>query len=1078
MSNLTPLIRHLPADVAAQIKSSTLIPSLSHAVIGLLDNALDSGARNIDISVDFRRGACAVEDDGFGIRPVEFREAGGLGVPYRKDQSSRKCFVLLLLIFHVLIDTSKFDSNSRLHGRNGTFLSSLAALSILTITSHHYEFRSHSTLVLHHSRPAARLIPSPSHHHVKYRDHGTRLTVHDLFGNMPVRVAHRALQQDASTILDKDWESLCKDITGTLLAWDIPISLRIRALDRDQRLVFRGPEQAKGDMRPRIDSTSSGSFDLSLLRSTLLQGIKLDPRGWDNWVKVSAQTLLMTIRAIVSLQPVPSKHTQFISLGVQHLNHDTGFGVLYDEVNRIFASSSFGAQEELSMTGSLEFDKRAKDQRFKHDEFTNKQLKGGGKGIDRWPMFYIRINLLDATTLGSLPNDCLVEEGGTLTSIIDVLRSMLVSFLTEHHLRPHAKRSKKRTVRLGPANPARGFKASPAGISSSGLKQPSEIDDLIGPDLTLPRTASADGRHGSLLKHRQIPSIHDLGGSVRLPKFPRRNTLRSQDEFSEWSRIKTGTRCAITAISHECETTTPKPAVDRLLSVSPLAKGISEKRNSLELMNEYLSEDDHFTEPKKFCEPQSDLSQRQTKLDLLSEARSTSMPPDDALHPNQDAIVSWTNPVTKATHLINARTGLLIVPPRVSTPSSSGSMGTLVTRSQRPLSSLSTRSRLSLSATDGFSTPKTGSWCDILLKDWENPVFRQTEENIPQVSMDGPNLENGNTTCLRYESSFEASIGKAFTEASSRFSAKFSRTGLENATVLTQVDKKFILATMTTTPEDNDSQILVIIDQHAADERIRIESLLADICSRPSTQASSIRSSLGHRSAVETARLAKPVKVPIKPQEHRLFQKYADLFARWGILYDLILPQLGPSLVESQEGFQLLVNTLPPGIAERCRIDPRKLAELMRGEVWKREEAGSTRSIPTATQRQSPSELSHLSDSASQPDIDPVWLHRIRDCPQGILDMLNSRSCRSAIMFNDELTVAECETLVQRLAQCQFPFQCAHGRPSMVPLVEIGALSQAVGGMGFAAGTCKLGGDERGEVVFGDAWKDWKMRDI
>ena len=85
MPNLTPLIRPLPGDVAAQIKSSTLIPSLSHAVLGLLDNALDSGARNVDISVNFRRGACTIEDDGFGIRPVEFGEGGGLGVPYRTD---------------------------------------------------------------------------------------------------------------------------------------------------------------------------------------------------------------------------------------------------------------------------------------------------------------------------------------------------------------------------------------------------------------------------------------------------------------------------------------------------------------------------------------------------------------------------------------------------------------------------------------------------------------------------------------------------------------------------------------------------------------------------------------------------------------------------------------------------------------------------------------------------------------------------------------------------------------------------------------------------------------------------------
>jgi DNA mismatch repair protein MLH3 len=37
-------------------------------------------------------------------------------------------------------------------------------------------------------------------------------------------------------------------------------------------------------------------------------------------------------------------------------------------------------------------------------------------------------------------------------------------------------------------------------------------------------------------------------------------------------------------------------------------------------------------------------------------------------------------------------------------------------------------------------------------------------------------------------------------------------------------------------------------------------------------------------------------------------------------------------------------------------------------------------------------------------------------------------------MFNDELTKLECEELIQRLSKCAFPFQCAHGRPSLVVL--------------------------------------------
>lgn len=41
-------------------------------------------------------------------------------------------------------------------------------------------------------------------------------------------------------------------------------------------------------------------------------------------------------------------------------------------------------------------------------------------------------------------------------------------------------------------------------------------------------------------------------------------------------------------------------------------------------------------------------------------------------------------------------------------------------------------------------------------------------------------------------------------------------------------------------------------------------------------------------------------------------------------------------------------------------------------------------------------------------------------------------------MFNDALTQDQCVDVVERLSRCAFPFQCAHGRPSMVPIVDLG----------------------------------------
>ena len=71
-------------------------------------------------------------------------------------------------------------------------------------------------------------------------------------------------------------------------------------------------------------------------------------------------------------------------------------------------------------------------------------------------------------------------------------------------------------------------------------------------------------------------------------------------------------------------------------------------------------------------------------------------------------------------------------------------------------------------------------------------------------------------------------------------------------------------------------------------------------------------------------------------------------------------------------------------------------------------------------------------------------------------------------MFNDQLGHADCVQLVRNLAACVFPFVCAHGRPSVVPLVGLGGdLGGEDGGAGGDAG----GGEKEG---FMRAWKRWR----
>lgn len=71
-----------------------------------------------------------------------------------------------------------------------------------------------------------------------------------------------------------------------------------------------------------------------------------------------------------------------------------------------------------------------------------------------------------------------------------------------------------------------------------------------------------------------------------------------------------------------------------------------------------------------------------------------------------------------------------------------------------------------------------------------------------------------------------------------------------------------------------------------------------------------------------------------------------------------------------------------------------------------------------------------------------------------------------AVMFNDELSIEQCKTLISRLAECAFPFQCAHGRPSMIPLLDLESFSQN--------NVSNLQEDFRDESHFSKALKKWR----
>lgn len=850
-----------------------------------------------------------------------------------------------------------------------------------------------------------------------------------------------------------------------ILAWGHPVTLSMRSSDKHQKLRFKvhAPPSELSRSSTEQSVRSDKTFDLDLIRHTLQQGAGIDPSSWKTWVKISARTPYMTVCGTISLEPAPSKETQFISLGNQYVSSDSGYNILYEEVNRLFAVSRFGIQEEDDALHKKAKAEKLNDKRFKLDGFTNNELRGAGKGIDRWPRFFIRIELHAGNPMLLRQDQIFAEQRDSLSSITNVLEAMINGFLAEHHLRPRKGRGGKRK-HSSPPQGSQGKKSVRVSEPGSSSATETEVSD--------------PGKSQQQNQRLNMITAGDLGGNVMLPKFSDNRSSCMADSFSGWSRIKglsrkdlsgafatklLPTNSARGVSTTPSENVPPTPMVeDHTLPGDISKKGLPQLPHNISIPR--LGEPEANEVDK--CSPEgSENSGGGVSTDLSD---SIGVEGEEGV---SDALLSWTDPVTKALVKINARTGSVTEEQPRSRSSYTGVSGMTNSAHRRGRSLTSRYLGSSRSTSDPLLVPKEGSWAASLLGNWENPIFRRSEEAIPQLSIEGPHLDEGIASKFRYS---QVDVEIAFKEASESSAVNLRKEGLADAQVIAQVDRKFILikVAMSSTAEEifeakgEDGYVLVLVDQHAADERVRIEALLADLCTKVSESTYQIQSLLGLRSSIKTTRLPKPVTFKISAREHTLFKQDASYFANWGILYDLPLPRQGLSHSEDLQNSKLVVLSLPDSIAERCIIDTKHLADLLRGEIWKREESGIGRT-KLHPERNSSSPTSNLMDST---DVEETWPHRIRDCPQGIINMLNSRSCRSAVMFNDELTQDDCRTLVEKLATCCFPFQCAHGRPSMTPLVKVNSADGLENGI---EGLRNLRCCGRKEVDFRAAWKKY-----
>ncbi|KAL2265776.1 hypothetical protein VTJ83DRAFT_6876 [Remersonia thermophila] len=893
-------IRPLPGDVIAQIRSSTVITSLNAAVCGLLENSLDAGASRIHISVDYGRGSCSVQDDGIGIAPADFEDGGGLGR---------------------LHHTSKHPPRPGCHGRRGEFLASLASLSLLTIASHHREYRTHNALTIHLGRVVSRQLPAAPEQRILAFPSGTRVVVRDLFGAMPVRVKQRAIDLERGGSA-RDWDRLVHRAVALLLAWpgQALFSLQDACARRSLHLG------TCGDV-PDGPRTEADAALLSRTARLLFQASMLNDGDRNRWVPVGAAAPGISIQGCVSLQPVATKRVQFIALGVRPLLNDLDANIFYEDVNAVFESSSFGVVQDAP--GDDDDDDNdgpsAKTRGFSGHEPKPKPKRGA----DRWPMFFLRITLGDGSE-GTDIDQLLHQRDAVVSAVSDLLQMMAYELLRKHRFEPKPVTAVAR--RKKEARPPRTAAQGPAALPQREPKR-------ARPSPTLTRRAAAG------------------------------SPARAASPFGSWARCKSSIP--------------PSKGAAVPGRPEPLPRAPTPRRPAVREASEPLFDRSGQILRKPFGDAEEPT------------AEAGPLPSGAA---GQRDVVVWVDPRSHLKPLVDPLTERTAKGRRLEGPEPEPGRAAPAAPN-RPMPN---PSALAAAAS----------------------LFPPTEPPIPHLGQ----AVSDPTCCARPPPSGTAPAA---------LPGRISKPALRAAQVLGQVDRKFVLAKVAARPAAAAAaaapaadHLLVLIDQHAADERCRVEALLASyFVPGPSSSPAG--------AVVADARpLPRPLRFDLPRRDGELLAAAQAWFQRWGVGYEVFHRRCRPGRrrpedVVDDEGSQEVtveVQALPPSILERCRLEPRLLVELLRNEVWKRHGEGRLTG---------PTSAGHAAEGD--------WAARFHDCPEGILDMIRSRACRSAIMFNDPLTPEQCEQLVRRLAACKFPFQCAHGRPSMVPLVHLGEGEGMVG---------------------------------
>ena len=207
----------------------------------------------------------------------------------------------------------------------------------------------------------------------------------------------------------------------------------------------------------------------------------------------------------------------------------------------------------------------------------------------------------------------------------------------------------------------------------------------------------------------------------------------------------------------------------------------------------------------------------------------------------------------------------------------------------------------------------------------DNSAYLVNERPIPSVSRRLPNLLSlslehvASTTRVVHPSNcVDGSFSSSFDQTSTW---RLQKDDIARMKVINQVDRKFIVCMVDSVRKsDHGGEVpgspkcmLVIVDQHAASERVRVEGFLKNLCHHFLNPESTGKQN------VNRVELDPPLRILLSQRETSILRDTRSMLGRWCFDLSWPKPESRDQSVDQDAYEQLLVHSVPHVVSDKVR---------------------------------------------------------------------------------------------------------------------------------------------------------------